>query len=778
MGKRLAPKRKPAKLTGSSPYSPKTQTSRKQVKKPAESLSAPVPNTRTKRTESDKIDPAEGPADPAATVDAVLPQPRGSGAVLEPRNASTPKESSKLQSSHDPNSRPTRSESSLLRIRTQIKEAKAAQALEAARDTEEPIPQSEGEDLESDASLDGSTRTVFGSRMAINDLPRLANQVLQQAKGDLEKSGKLKREIRESFVSALHTLYEMVLRLSESRSMHLLESQKLKTTMARESERRELQHAKTLEGVLRSYEAMTATLEGVRKDVESSRLILSHDLCRPVEETLKLTTLMNNNIKSVSETPGQLTKILADVQALGASDRPLRAGLGEASGLRNELQGIREGLAEHLREGAEKPPLELRLKETIEMAVEELRSEVREYALHRVAAPEPPGLISAVTDRLDSQHDILMAKLEQLEAAVVEVEATPNKGLRAAVEDLRKEVAAIGEVTVETAAPLRTAVEELRGEVRKSIGMSTDHRALARECSEWIPPDCVPDGVPLEAAQRLHPPLGGHHQVHVDGESRKLSYVEVLTTPRYPVMVESIDPRQTSGDIVNDIEKKVDVVGLGVGICRVRKARNQKVVIDCVSDRDRKVLSGALKDNNFTVASPHVGDPLLRLIGVTLDMTDGRVEEAFIKQNARNISTLPPDQQWVKVQRRTKGRTAATTNIIVKTSGPVWALMKNKKINLGFRSVLAVDQSPVVQCYRCLGFAHRARDCTTKECCGYCALGHDTRECPSTNGPPACINCLNNSKSKTKGHSHTAYSHECPEWQKWDRIARAAIRYC
>ncbi|CAG4938971.1 unnamed protein product [Parnassius apollo] len=129
-----------------------------------------------------------------------------------------------------------RSESSLLRIRAQIRHAKTVETKDGLRamSEAEDTAESDVDSGDTNTSLDASTRSISGTRMLLNELPKHANQVLQRAKTDLEKSGNLKREIRESVVSGLYTLYEMILKLSDSRTLHMLESNKQKLNVSRE----------------------------------------------------------------------------------------------------------------------------------------------------------------------------------------------------------------------------------------------------------------------------------------------------------------------------------------------------------------------------------------------------------------------------------------------------------------------------------------------------------------------------------------------------------------
>ncbi|CAK1579810.1 unnamed protein product [Parnassius mnemosyne] len=257
------------------------------------------------------------------------------------------------------------------------------------------------------------------------------------------------------------------------------------------------------------------------------------------------------------------------------------------------------------------------------------------------------------------------------------------------------------------------------------------------------------------------------------------SYAEALIKPRFALLIESSDPRHTSEDVVSTIKDNIDVVQLGVGVNNVRRVRNQKVVITCNTEEDRSKLQSAIKNSakKLTVSKSSTKNPLIKLLGISNDLNNKKLEEALVKQNVKLFKDIEKDDIKIKVLRRIKGRTAAVSNIVIEVSPWVWKALKDQKVHVGYQIVPAIDQSPIVQCYRCMGFGHRANECAAdKSTCGYCAGEHDSRQCPRNNGAPSCANCI---KNKVKGdHSHAAYSAECLVWQKWDRIARSLVAYC
>ncbi|XP_061729237.1 uncharacterized protein LOC133534172 [Cydia pomonella] len=246
----------------------------------------------------------------------------------------------------------------------------------------------------------------------------------------------------------------------------------------------------------------------------------------------------------------------------------------------------------------------------------------------------------------------------------------------------------------------------------------------------------------------------------------------------FVVVLESIDPRQDGKDVLKEVKEKVDVVKIGIGIKSVRETKNKKVVISCDSNEDRQKLSTAIKDKttNITVDVPRLRNPTLRIIGVIPEFANEKIEDAITKQNVRLLEGIAEEKKKIRFVRTIKGRNDSIKNVIVDVSPEVWAAMNGQKLRIGYQSLMAVDQSPILQCFKCFGFGHRASDCKATARCAYCAENHDTRGCNNRESGPSCVNCMSN--EGTADHRHYAYSTSCPQWIKWDRIARAAIRYC
>ncbi|CAH0404195.1 unnamed protein product [Chilo suppressalis] len=125
--------------------------------------------------------------------------------------------------------------------------------------------------------------------------------------------------------------------------------------------------------------------------------------------------------------------------------------------------------------------------------------------------------------------------------------------------------------------------------------------------------------------------------------------------------------------------------------------------------------------------------PLFQLLGVARDVTDAQVLESIDTQNAGLLEGVPEGERRARVDRRVRGRIGAHSGVILEIDPKTWAALIDKKVRVGYQMVPAVGQSPVTQCYRCLGFGHLATSCSAEQpTCGYCGDPHDTREWPQS----------------------------------------------
>lgn len=116
---------------------------------------------------------------------------------------------------------------------------------------------------------------------------------------------------------------------------------------------------------------------------------------------------------------------------------------------------------------------------------------------------------------------------------------------------------------------------------------------------------------------------------------------------------------------------------------------------------------------------------------------------------------------------------------VLQVSPTVWQRMTEVgKLHIDLQRVTVKDQSPLVQCSKCLGYGHGEKLCTeTEDLCSQCAGPHMRSECPArlVGDPPECRNCRT---AKHEKYDHNSFDENCPIRKKWDSIARSSVAYC
>lgn len=193
------------------------------------------------------------------------------------------------------------------------------------------------------------------------------------------------------------------------------------------------------------------------------------------------------------------------------------------------------------------------------------------------------------------------------------------------------------------------------------------------------------------------------------------------------------------------------------------------------SAADQKTFRDAVTGlgSGLSASSQPLKNPLLKLVGVTKDMPEAKLVEAIVAQNKNLLKDLTEEDHQIKIMRRTKGRVPDVSNIIIQVSPAIWRRLKDQKARIGYQVIPVFDHSPVVQCFNCLQCGHLARGCKKDTICGYCSEAHETRRCGNRDAGPVCGNCRDSELDRC----HPAYSSQCPEWQKWDKLTRLSTDY-
>ncbi|CAH2109173.1 unnamed protein product [Euphydryas editha] len=169
---------------------------------------------------------------------------------------------------------------------------------------------------------------------------------------------------------------------------------------------------------------------------------------------------------------------------------------------------------------------------------------------------------------------------------------------------------------------------------------------------------------------------------------------------------------------------------------------------------------------------------LLVLKGVSKDINNEETVAALRNQNSELFSGLDPEDDHLSIKYRKKTRNPQTTHIVLSTSPILWRKITGaSKVNIDLRRVVALDQSPLVQCTRCLGYGHSKKYCSDKaDLCSHCGGQHTIDKCTKrqASSPPSSINCQKSKQEKTE---HNAFSETCPVRRRWGELARSTTAY-
>lgn len=249
----------------------------------------------------------------------------------------------------------------------------------------------------------------------------------------------------------------------------------------------------------------------------------------------------------------------------------------------------------------------------------------------------------------------------------------------------------------------------------------------------------------------------------------------------HSVVVSSSNESETGEAILSRVREAVDAKEGWVTVERVRKAKDRKVIMGFGTKQERDKVKDRLsrRTADLVVEDIRNKDPLLVLKNVLTINSDEDVVRALRNQNKELFRGLGEGDDRIEVKFRKRARNPHQNHVVVGTSPGIW----RKAIDLGslhidLQRIVVEDQTPLVQCTRCLGYGHGKRFCKEPaDACSHCGGPHLRVECADwlAGAQPKCRNCT---RQGLENAEHNAFSEECPVRKKWDLLARSAVAYC
>ncbi|CAK1592794.1 unnamed protein product [Parnassius mnemosyne] len=261
----------------------------------------------------------------------------------------------------------------------------------------------------------------------------------------------------------------------------------------------------------------------------------------------------------------------------------------------------------------------------------------------------------------------------------------------------------------------------------------------------------------------------------------KPSRLPTETVAMHSVAITSTNEMETGDQVMEKIRKVINAKEEGLRIDKIRKARDRKVIVGCCTQEEINRVKEKLRNANehLNVEEIKNKDPLIILRDVLQYNKDEEIVKAIRAQNKQLFRDIKDNEDRMEIKYKKRTRNPHTSHIVMRVSPLLWnRLTETGAIHIDLQRVRVEDQSPLVQCSKCLGYGHTKRVCNeTQEVCSHCGGPHLRTECADwlSGEAPSCKNCI---KAKMDRNDHNAFSSDCPVRRRWETLARSTVAYC
>ena len=607
-----------------------------------------------------------------------------------------------------------------------------------------------------------------------------AREYLHIAKEALENVKRPKREMRAIGVECLSNMYELVLSLADSRNRHRLNLEEERTRAAKELVRLERAHNKELVEQRKEFDKrlkeVQEELKGTHKAVNGVQSWLNFEM----EDLLKSVRSIHQKNQSAQETPkpsqGTPTApshISCPHEDHGPTLKIIKQQLGDLS---TELHYLKQ-----------------------DAATGESRLTERACSLSPKTSSKP--------EESSPNTDDLKAELRRLQEGIEEIKTLLHTPQAATKTDLKEEIQAATTPIVTKTREILEEIKEVKDVAYTSGGpQPTGAMGLAAEMAITDTATQIESILnPLRAdvsevasqSKALNKTLTWINSsfkskaptaISAPPAAAKITYAAAASNtvpkprPSHSLIVSSTDPTKTGDNVIEAIRGTVDFKSTGVTVDRVRKAKNRKVVLSFEREEDAKRLQDNIHSNKtLQVKQALTSNPQVIVKNILNYHSDEDIIDHIRAQNKKLFTDLRAEDKSIRVRYRKRTRNELQCHAVLEVSPQLHRrMLEGGTVHIGLQKRPVEDQSPLVQCAKCLGFGHTKTLCKERDqLCNYCGEQHSWQDCPSRSSgdPPQCKNCVR-AKENTTAAPHVAFSPTCPQWQIWDNIARSRIAYC
>lgn len=243
-----------------------------------------------------------------------------------------------------------------------------------------------------------------------------------------------------------------------------------------------------------------------------------------------------------------------------------------------------------------------------------------------------------------------------------------------------------------------------------------------------------------------------------------MTYAQQL---KLPVIVKPKEKTQNSSETIDDIKSKINPSALSIKVNNIQELKNNGAIsINCVNKQSVETIGKEIKNqfgDSYEVQIPNLRNPKILVVGMSEELGFDKIIESIKVQNNFSFKVIKCN----KVYRSFKNK--SVFNAIIEVDGNAFdEIMKDGKLNIEWDRCKVYESISVLRCHKCLGFNHKASDCTIGSCCYKCGeKDHIAKECNSM--LVKCLNCCR-AKESLGLHSldvkHDSKSVECPMYKR------------
>lgn len=279
--------------------------------------------------------------------------------------------------------------------------------------------------------------------------------------------------------------------------------------------------------------------------------------------------------------------------------------------------------------------------------------------------------------------------------------------------------------------------------------------------------------------------------------SKAAPTIPIKERPRHGIIVSgNPNDAEHSADVVRaDIRRFVEPAQMNIGINRLQRVSEQKLLIECQTREETSKLKAHLQSEwpTWTIEDVKKKRPKMVIVGVDVNSSRDTFAKDVLAQN-ENLAALAEGKELsdvIKICFEKRHQNGKFKNVIVELLPSLRHELKKKgDVRIGWHSCRVDDFTAVTTCYKCCGHGHVSKYCPEakkedgSDFCLYCAGRHKIQDCPNKKDvtKKQCVNCTRHNAHVSQSEKpydvkHLSTDVKCSALIKAIRVAESRIDY-